>query len=214
MASTQREGDREKSWGEDYKQTPVDRFGIWLSAVAIRRAVGSFGGKRVADIGCGFQAAFSRTVLDDVSSMTLVDLSLADDLKRNPKVTAIEGVMPGVLEQLPDQSFDAVVCNSVLEHLWDPRTALGHIRRVLVDGGVAALNVPSWRGKFFLETAAFRLRVTSAPEIDDHKRYYTPHEFWTLLVESGFRPMEIRSCRTHKFGLNTFANCRVNRNGT
>ncbi len=209
MASGNREGDREKSWGQDYRQTPVDKFGIWLSARRIRKSARSFSGKSIADIGCGFHAGFVRSVLDEVESATLVDLSLADDLKANPKVRWVEGVLPDALAGIGDETMDVVICNNVLEHLWDPRTALRHIRRILRPGGVASLNVPSWRGKFFLETAAFRLRVTSAPEIDDHKRYYTPREFWTLLVESGFRPSQITACHTHKFGLNTYAECRV-----
>lgn len=209
MGETNREGNREKSWGEDYRQTPVDKFGIWLSARQIRRTAGTFRDKDIADIGCGFHAGFVRSVLSEVASATLVDLSLADDLKANPKVRAVEGVLPDVLAELKDASIDVVICNNVLEHLWDPRTALRHVRRILRPGGVASLNVPSWRGKFFLETAAFRLQVTSAAEIDDHKRYYGPREFWTVLVESGFRPREITRCFTHKFGLNTYAECKI-----
>ena len=46
--------------------------------------------------------------------------------------------------------------------------------------------------------------------MDDHKRYYDPRDLWPLLVEAGFRPSSIR-CYRHKFGLNTFAVCRVPR---
>lgn len=44
----------------------------------------------------------------------------------------------------PDQTFDAVVCMSVLEHLapGDLRAAAGQIRRVLRVGGVAVLGFP------------------------------------------------------------------------
>lgn len=207
--TTRTEGDRQKSFGQDYRSTPVDRFGQWLSARGIRRAVSGFEGKAIGDFGCGFNADLVRSVLPEVASATLVDLAIAPDLKARPNVTAIEGKLPGVLEQVPPQSLDAVICNNVLEHLWEPEVALGHIRRVLRSGGVAFLNVPSWRGRFFLETAAFRLHLAPAEEMDDHKRYYSPNEFWTLLVKSGFRPMEITACRSHKFGLNTFAVCKI-----
>ncbi len=209
MDFANREGDRNTSFGEAHRQTPVDRFGVWLSSVRIRRAVRSFAGKDVGDFGCGFQADFMRTVLPEVASATLVDLSLAEDLKTHPKVTALQGVLPEILEKVPDASLDVVLCNSVLEHLWSPAVAVRHMRRVLRPGGVAFVNVPSWRGKFFLETAAFRLHVSPAQEMDDHKRYYSPRELWTLLVEGGFRPSEIKACHTHKFGLNTFAWCRL-----
>jgi 2-polyprenyl-3-methyl-5-hydroxy-6-metoxy-1,4-benzoquinol methylase len=209
MTTNRREGDRRKSFGQDHRRNLVDRFGFWLSEVRIRRSVGGWSGKAMADIGCGYQAPLARAILDQAASVTLVDLAIADDLKADPRVTAIEGVLPDALARIAPASLDVVVCNNVLEHLWQPRVALEHVRRVLRDGGVALLNVPSWRGKFFLEVGAFRLHVVPEAEIDDHKRYYSPHEFWTLLVESGFRPAEIARCHTHKFGLNTYAECRV-----
>jgi ubiquinone/menaquinone biosynthesis C-methylase UbiE len=41
-----------------------------------------------------------------------------------------------------DRSFDAVLCNHVLEHVPDDRKALGEIFRVLKPGGWAILMVP------------------------------------------------------------------------
>jgi SAM-dependent methyltransferase len=137
----------------------------------------------------------------------LVDVALADDLKRHPKVTAIEGSLPEVLPGLDETSFDVVLCLSVLEHLWEPQEALCHIHRILGAGGVAVINVPSWRGKRFLELSAFRLRMSPADEMDDHKTYYDPRDLWPMLVRAGFRPSLIR-CDRHKFGLNTSAVCR------
>jgi SAM-dependent methyltransferase len=213
MNDERREGTRQKSFGQDHRRNAVDRFGFWLSEVRIRRSVGGWSGKAMADIGCGFEAPLARAVLDQVASVTLVDLAIADDLKADSRVTAIEGVLPGALDRIADASLDVVVCNNVLEHLWDPKGALRHVRRVLREGGVALLNVPSWRGKYFLELGAFRFHFVPEREIDDHKRYYSPREFWTLLVESGFRPIEIARCHTHKLGLNTYAECRVRAKG-
>ena len=44
--------------------------------------------------------------------------------------------------------------------------------------------------------------------MDDHKAYYDPRDLWPMLVEAGFKPRNI-SCFRHKFGLNTFAVCRL-----
>jgi SAM-dependent methyltransferase len=199
---------RDTAFGQGYSPTPVDRFGVWLSARQIRRFVPSFSGKRIADLGCGYQAAFTRTVLPVVESATLVDVALADDLKAHPKVRAILGGLPEALQGLESTSFDVVMIVSVLEHLWDPLGTLQGIRRILQPGGTCLVNVPSWRGKDYLELSAFRLGLSPPAEMDDHKTYYDVRDLWPLLVRAGFLPSKIR-CFSHKFGLNTFAACSV-----
>lgn len=199
---------RSTSFGQDAPPSPIDRLGVWLSKRQIRRVVGDIGGKDVADFGCGYEATFMRTVLGDVRSATLVDVALADDLKRHPKVRAIEGLLPEALEPLPSASIDVVLCMSVIEHLWEPADTLNQFRRVLRPGGVCAINVPSWLGKRALEFSAFKLGWSPACEMDDHKTYYDPRDIWPFMVRAGFVPHNIK-CFRHKFGLNTFAVCRV-----
>jgi SAM-dependent methyltransferase len=195
---------RTTSFGQLSQGTPVDRFGVWLSRRQIERSAGSLAGKDVADIGCGYDATFMRHVLADVGSATLLDLALAPDLMSHRKVTAIEGALPEALDALPDRSLDVVLCMSVIEHLWDPDRTLAHFHRVLRPGGVCLVNVPSWRGKAALEFSAFRLGLSPAEEMDDHKMYYDPRDLWPLMVRAGFAPHAI-TCFRHKFRLNTFA---------
>jgi SAM-dependent methyltransferase len=198
---------RAGSYGQHKAPSPVDRFGVWLSSLRMRRAVRDFSGKRVGDFGCGFEAQFARTLLDRVDELVLIDVALAPDLKEAGKVRAIEGELPATIEELESTSLDVVILNSVLEHLWEPEWALAESHRVLRPGGSLLVNVPSWRGKRFLELSAFRFGTSPAEEMDDHKNYYDPRDLWPLLVRAGFRPSEVK-CHRHKFGLNTWAQCR------
>jgi hypothetical protein len=68
------------------------------------------------------------------------------------------------------------------------------------------VNVPTWRGKYFLELTAFRLGLSpnGKIEMDDHKMYYDKRDLWSLLVKAGFAPGRIH-LHYHKFGLNLFA---------
>ena len=198
---------RARAFGQEGRLSAVDRFGVWLSARRIRRYVPSLQGLRMADVGCGYHATFARGVLDSVEHAVLLDVALDHDLKRHPHVDVIEGPVPDTLAQLEGGSMDVVLCVSVLEHLWEPQRALAEMRRLLRPGGLCLVNVPSWRGKWFLELSAFRLGLSPADEMDDHKAYYDPRDLWPLLVRAGFRPRDIRLSR-HKFGLNTFAACR------
>jgi SAM-dependent methyltransferase len=202
------EGSRATAFGQQGRLTPVDRFGVWLSGRRIRRYVPAFAGLRIADVGCGYNATFARSVLDDVAEAVLLDVALEPDLKRLPRVRPVEGPLPDTLAKIAPASVDVVLCTSVLEHLWEPQRALDEMRRILRPAGVCLVNVPSWRGKWFLELSAFRLGLSPADEMNDHKAYYDPRDLWPLLVRAGFRPQDIRLAR-HKFGLNTFAAAMV-----
>jgi SAM-dependent methyltransferase len=197
---------RSQAFAQSYDPSLTDRFGVWLSARQIRRWVPAFAGKRVGDIGCGFHASFMRSILDQVGGATLVDVALADDLKRHPKVRAVEGPLPDSLEPLASGSLDVVMAISVIEHLWDPLGGLKQIHRLLAPGGTCLINVPSWRGKRYLELSAFKLGFSPKSEMEDHKMYYDVRDLWPLLVQAGFLPSQIQ-CFAHKFGLNTFAAC-------
>lgn len=198
---------RDESFGQGYDPSVADRFGVWLSARQIRHWVPSFRGKRVGDFGCGFHATFARTILDEAPKVVLADVALADDLLANPRVEGHVGPLEGTLAALPDASLDVIMCISVLEHLWEPADALKQFHRILAPGGVCLLNVPSWAGKRYLELSAFKLKLSPAYEMNDHKMYYDVKDFWPLLVRAGFWPEHIQ-CFSHKFGLNTFAVCR------
>jgi 2-polyprenyl-3-methyl-5-hydroxy-6-metoxy-1,4-benzoquinol methylase len=199
---------RRAPYGESGTPSFVDRFGFWLSARRVRALVGNGAGKRIADVGCGYHARMTQPFLDACAGLVLVDLKLAPELRTNPKVTAIEGRLPDALAGLADACLDVILCNSVLEHLTRPQETLNTLCRLLKPGGVLYINVPNWRGKWFLEFSAYRLGLSPAEEIDDHKAYYDPEDLWPMLVAAGFRPSDIQ-CFRHKFGLNTFARCRA-----
>jgi SAM-dependent methyltransferase len=199
---------RQRSFGQDRPPSPVDRFGVWLSQRGVRHHVGDVKGRRVADLGCGYDATLARSMLGEAAHITLLDVAISPDLVQHEKVTALLGDLVELLPDLPSAAFDVVLCMSVLEHLDDDRAALAEMRRVLAPGGTLIINVPTWLGKAALELSAFRLGTSPREEMDDHKRYYNPRDLWPLLVTAGFVPHAIR-CRRHKFGINTLAVCRL-----
>ena len=199
---------RTTSFGEDHRLTPVDRFGTWLSRRSLRRSLGSLDGKVLADIGCGFDASFGMSVVSSLAELVVVDLSLSPALQAHPRVRCISGGLPASLAAIRDSSIDVVVLNSVLEHLEDERSTLTELRRIARPGAIVYVNVPTWFGKFGLETSAFRLGLSPRLEIDDHKRYYSRRQLWQAMRDAGFLP-SLTKVRRHKFGLNVYAVGRV-----
>jgi SAM-dependent methyltransferase len=184
--------------------TWVDRFGVWLSQRAIRRWLPDGGALRIVELGCGYRATQLLALRDRMQAGVGVDFKIAPELRAAPGMEFHEGPIEDALPKLADGSFDVVLLISVLEHLRDPLGALAAAHRVLRPGGVLLVNVPTWRGKFFLEFSAFRLGLSPKTEMDDHKMYYDKRDLWPLLVKAGFRPSGIR-LSYHKFGLNLFA---------
>ncbi len=104
MTTTVGEHSRASAYGQHRSHTVVDRFGVWLGERKVRRSV-RFAGARFADLGCGYQATLARSVLHVAESALLVDVALAPDLKRHPKVQAIEGSLLDVLPAVGDSSW-------------------------------------------------------------------------------------------------------------
>jgi SAM-dependent methyltransferase len=185
-----------------------DRIGAWLSGRRLRRHLPGLAGRRLGVFGCGYQATWARSLLDQVERAVLVDVALADDLRRHPRVQAIEARLPDGLAALLAGSLDLAVIASGLEDVADPVRLLSETRRLLAPGGLALVSAASWRAKRALELTALRLRLTSEARVTAHRRYYDVKDLRPLLEEAGFLPSQVR-CFSQALGFITFAVCRV-----
>jgi SAM-dependent methyltransferase len=194
---------RTESYGQK-KLTFVDRFGVWLSQRAISRELPDRPNLEVLELGCGFKATQLVALEPRLQRGVGVDFQIDPQLSSRNNLTFYEGTIEEALPKLQTQTFDAVLLISVLEHLKDPLLVIESVRGLLKPSGVLLINVPTWRGKAFLEFFAFRLGLSPKVEMDEHKMYYDKRELWPLLVRAGFKPSLIK-LRYHKFGLNLFA---------
>jgi SAM-dependent methyltransferase len=184
--------------------TVLDRLGNWLSLRAIRSYLPKVDQPYILDLGCGYKARLLRALAIDGGTAHAVDFRLDPSLRDLPGFVATEAKIPTALATLPTGTVDMLLLISVLEHLDCPDTILRECHRVLKPGGRILINVPTWRGRRFLEFAAFRLGWCPAEEIDDHKFYYEIPTLWPILVEAGFMPSRI-NVKPIKFGLTLFA---------
>jgi SAM-dependent methyltransferase len=195
-----------ESYGQE-KLTFVDRLGVWLSQRAISRELPDRSNLEVLELGCGFRATQLVALEPRLHRGVGVDFQIDPQLCDRNNFTFYQGTIEEALPKLQSQTFDAVLLISVLEHLSDPLFVIQSVRGLLKPSGVLLINVPSWRGKGFLEFSAFRLGLSPKIEMDDHKMYYDKRDLWPILVRAGFKPSLIK-LRYHKFGLNLFAVAR------
>jgi SAM-dependent methyltransferase len=192
-----------ESYGKK-KLTFVDRLGVWLSQRAISRELADRSNLEVLELGSGFRATQLVALGPRLQRGVGVDFQIDPQLLGRDNLTFYQGTIEEALPKLQAQTFDAVLLISVLEHLSDPLFVIQSVRGLLKPSGVLLINVPTWRGKGFLEFFAFRLGLSPKIELDDHRMYYDKRDLWPLLVRAGFKPSAIK-LRYHKFGLNLFA---------
>lgn len=195
-------GRSHESYGQ-HGSSWVDKFGAWLSGRALRRAILSQPRLKVLDLGCGYHAKNLRTLSPFLQEGVGIDFQVNPSLKQNPKFRFFEGPIETCLPHVSIERFDVILMISVLEHLQKPGEILKQIWAGMKPGSQLLLNVPTWRGKQFLEFSAFRLGLSPKLEMDDHKMYYDMKDLWPILVAAGFLPSLIR-IKPHKFGLNLF----------
>jgi len=95
-----------------------------------------------------------------------------------------------LVDGLPDDHFDCVVMNDILEHLVDPEALLRAARRVLAPGGQLVASIPNVRHFPHL----YDLAVRGAWEYGDegildrtHLRFFTRASIQGMFTRCGYR---------------------------
>ncbi|MDH4129126.1 MAG: class I SAM-dependent methyltransferase [Spirochaetota bacterium] len=124
----------------------------------------------ICDVGCGFDGTFLKSISHKIS------MGIGIDKKVNPysdyKIRLIQEKMDTKLN-VQSQMFDCITLLAVLEHLDYPSSILEECHRILKPNGVLILTTPTPLSKPLLEFLAFKLKIVSREEIEDHKYYFT-----------------------------------------
>lgn len=171
---------------------PIDRTLRRLRARSVSRHVPP--GSRVVDVGCGLDNWLIRSMTAPGSPSRWSDRSLGIDPDLDEHAMDEHGRRAdiGEIARHEPGGFDAATSLAVIEHL-PPDTVVDHLAAILTvlrPDGVLVLTTPTPRSKPVLEFLAYRLRVISAHEIRDHRRYYDRPALVTSLTAAGFDRIE------------------------
>jgi len=136
--------------------------------------------------------------------------NLQEFLKNRTRYTSVDLDSPRAKVKMditdiryPDNTFDAVICNHVLEHVPDDKKAMQELRRVLKPGGWAIIQVPlssklaKTLEKPSVKSPEQRKKVYGQA---DHVRLYG-RDYRKRLEEAGFG-VSLKHISNPKFGLN------------
>lgn len=100
---------------------------------------------KILEIGCGegnFGAELKKKKIEVWGVEYAPDQAALAEKKLD---RVIAGDVATIIDSLPDNYFDVVVCNDVLEHLIDPYTVLDKLKDKLTEKGVVVSSIPNIR---------------------------------------------------------------------
>ena len=148
---------------------------------------------RILDLGSG--AGFVSAGLADMADLVALDVSF-EFVRQLPDGTGRAIVGDAARVPFHDDSFDAVVCSEVLEHVEDPEAVVAEAARITRVGGLLLFSTPirsRWSRLLFVEAAQkWRLTRVLPEDLHDWHRFLTRSELERLLIRYGYRVTEVR----------------------
>jgi len=148
----------------------------------------------VLEVGCG-DASFTQELVRYSPDVTAIDISATQIAENKRRYGGITFLQHDVAEKFPfpDNSFGAIWCSEVLEHLFDPAFALSEMHRIMQPGGRLLVTVP-YHGRFKnVLIALFKWDEHFVPS-NPHIRFYTKQTLGRLAERAGFAAINMKTC--------------------
>lgn len=149
---------------------------------------------KILDVGCG-DGAFGRALKEKSQAEVWGIEYRKEEAVKAKKV--LDKVFIGPCEEyigeLPDDFFDVIFFNDVLEHLTDPYAVLGNIKSKLKKGGVVISSIPNIRYyKAMIKFVFGRDWKYQAHGVMDktHYRFFTDKSIKRMYEEQGYEILQ------------------------
>jgi SAM-dependent methyltransferase len=151
---------------------------------------------RVLDVGCGHGWFLEQAALRGLRATGIDPDAAVAKIARTRSSSVLVGSFPGTLD--PDDRFDAVVFNDVLEHLPDLPDVLAAAKTHLKPKGFLVVNLPLATGIFYRLASCLDRIGYSAPlerlwQVNfpsPHRFYFTARQVAQIAGRAGFRELE------------------------
>lgn len=160
----------------------------------------------VLEIGCG-AGQFSRSIQQKFGAETwgIEPNQQAAALAEQVLHRVLTGTVEEHLKNLPDNFFDCICMNDVIEHIADPWVVLQQLKGKLAKSGVLIASIPNVRHYKNLNNLLMRgdWFYTDSGVLDKtHLRFFTPKSMQRMFAECGYSIIRFQGVRqSRKFFL-------------
>lgn len=155
------------------------------------------GGLKVLDVGCG-EGTLGMLLKEKFNDIYTVGCDLSDKAVKMArpfydKVAQVNIDEDDLEESIEDKDFDYIVCVEVIEHLFNPGTALNKCKALLSEKGCLIVSFPNiawWQYRLQLLMGHFP-EESRLYHHAEHLHDFTLHSFKKLLEEAGLECADI-----------------------
>jgi len=157
--------------------------------------------KKILEFGCG-QGNFSAQLVKEGVETWGVEPDPQSYQEASKKLfKVLEGTINERIDDLPDNYFDVIVMNDILEHLLFPWEDLKKIKPKLANGGILVSSIPNVRYSKNIFNILIRRNweYTESGILDStHFRFFTKKSIKSLFKMSGYTIISIKGIHVTK----------------
>ena len=165
--------------------------------------------QKILEVGCGEGKFSAQLVRDDVETWA-IEPNVNSAKKASEKLQKVLiGTIEDKIDEVPDDYFDVIIMNDVIEHLLEPWDDLQRLKPKLKGDGVFISSIPNVRYAKNLFNILFKRdwKYTDDRILDiTHYRFFTKKSIRRLFEENGYEVQKIKGVnRTKSFAFFPFA---------
>lgn len=152
--------------------------------------------KNILDVGCGY-GGFLELVKENISDIETWGIEVVEEVSghlNNRFDFVLNGSVENQLENLPDQYFDTIVFNDVLEHLLYPTDVLLSLKKKLSIEGQIVSSIPNviYARNIYNMIAKKDWKYEDSGILDKtHFRFFTKKSIIRMFEEAGYEIISI-----------------------
>ena len=163
---------------------------------------------KILEIGCG-EGNFSAQIQGDIERWGLEPYLPSAEKAKDVLDKVLVGTIDEKISDLPDNYFDVIILNDVLEHLLEPWDDISKLKEKLNEKGVLVTSIPNVRYSKNLFKLLFKRdwKYTKDNILDSTRfRFFTKKSIKRMYIENGFEIKKIKGInRTKSFAYLPFA---------